>query len=240
MKTVRLIVNADDFGQTRGINAGIAKAHREGIVTSASLMVRPPAAVQAAQYALKHPGLSVGLHVDLGEWSADAGGGWRPRYLVVDEQDPVAVEREVRGQLARFRTLLGRDPTHLDGHQHIQRAGPPGSVLESLAAEIGVVLRDRTEAVTYVGDFYGRTARDPYPEGITVDRLLEILSSLPAGWTELGCHPGLGDDMDSDYVAERSREVDVLCDPRVREAIGTFGIRMETFQTLSHRAHDRA
>jgi predicted glycoside hydrolase/deacetylase ChbG (UPF0249 family) len=227
----RLIVNADDFGQTPGVNAGILKAHREGIVTSASLMVRWPAAAEAAEYARENPALSVGLHADLGEWAAEEG-GWRPRYRVVDEEDPAAVEQEIRDQLKRFRELTGRDPTHLDGHQHIQRSGQPGRVLESLAAELGVVLRGRSEVVSYIGDFYGRTAREPYPEGITVDRLVAILISLPAGWTELGCHPGLEDDVDSDYLHERSREVETLCDPRVRKAIDTLGIELGSFLSV--------
>ncbi len=227
----RLIVNADDFGQTPGINAGIIQAHREGIVTSASLMVRWPAAAEAAEYAQQNPAFSVGLHADLGEWAAEKG-GWRPRYRVVDDEDPAAVEREVRDQLERFRELTGRDPTHLDGHQHIQRSGQPGQVLESLAAQLGVVLRDRSELVSYVGDFYGRTARDPYPEGITVDRLVDILRRLPPGWTELGCHPGLRDDVESDYLQERSREVEALCDPRVRRAIDTLGIELGSFLSV--------
>src|SRR5436190_23980393 len=62
-----VIVNADDFGQSAGINRGIIEAHERGIVTSASLMVRWPAAPAAAAYACAHRGLSVGLHVDLGE-----------------------------------------------------------------------------------------------------------------------------------------------------------------------------
>ena len=64
----RLIVNADDLGRTPGINRGIAIAAEEGVVTSASLMVRREGASDAAAYARRHPNLSVGLHVDLGEW----------------------------------------------------------------------------------------------------------------------------------------------------------------------------
>jgi len=52
----RLIVNADDFGQSPGINRGIMEAHERGIVTSVSLMVRWPAAVEAAAYARRLPG----------------------------------------------------------------------------------------------------------------------------------------------------------------------------------------
>ena len=69
-----LIVNADDFGQSAGVNRGVAMAHEQGIVTSASLMVRWPAATGAAAFGRAHPGLSVGLHVDLGEWARRAVG----------------------------------------------------------------------------------------------------------------------------------------------------------------------
>ena len=64
-----LIVNADDFGLSAGVNRGVIEAHERGIVTSASLMVRPPAAAEAAADARAYPELSLGLHVDLGEWS---------------------------------------------------------------------------------------------------------------------------------------------------------------------------
>ena len=65
----RLIVNADDFGQTAGINEGIIQCSERGIVTSASLMVRWPSARAATEYARAAPALSVGLHIDLGEWA---------------------------------------------------------------------------------------------------------------------------------------------------------------------------
>ena len=231
-----LIVNADDFGQSPGINAGIIRTFEKGIVTSASLMVRWPAAAAAARYARAYPELSVGLHVDLGEWT-NMGGEWVPRYLVVDPNDPEAVEQEISGQLERFRELMGRDPTHLDGHQHVQRAGRPGELLKDLAGDLGVVLRDRSEVVTYVGSFYGRAGTRPYPEGVTIDRLVQILSTLSRGITELGCHPGLGADVKSDYVKERSLEVEALCHPRAREVIERAGIELRSFAALTVRAH---
>src|SRR5262245_43062710 len=109
------IVNADDFGQSAGINRGIAQAHERGIVTSASLMVRWEAASAAAAYARAHPRLSVGLHVDLGE-SIYRGGEWITLYERVDREDARAVEAEIRVQVSLCRELLGRDPTHLDSH----------------------------------------------------------------------------------------------------------------------------
>ena len=62
---MRLIVNADDFGRSRGVNRGIVETHERGIVTSTSLMVFRPGAREAATYARAHPGLSTGLHIEL-------------------------------------------------------------------------------------------------------------------------------------------------------------------------------
>src|SRR4051812_9848181 len=112
-----LIVNADDFGLSAGINRGIIEAHERGIVTSTSLMVRGAAAGEAAQYALAHPELSVGLHVDLCEW-AHRGGEWLRLYEVVPFDDAAAVAREVARQLDAFRAHIGHSPTHVDSHQH--------------------------------------------------------------------------------------------------------------------------
>jgi len=213
-----LIVNADDFGLTAGINHGIAQAHEEGIVTSASLMTEQPAAEAAAAYARAHPDLSVGLHVDLGEWKFEAD-EWRQLY-----------ERSQDGQLERFRELLGRDPTHLDSHQHAHLREPARSALIELAAELGVALRHFDERVRYCGDFYGQTAKgDPLPEAITVEALVGIIASLPEGTTELACHPGAAEDLDSSYAAERPRELEALCDPRVRRALEREGIELQSF-----------
>src|SRR3954454_12076531 len=92
--TRSLIVNADDFGQSPGINRGVIAAHERGIVTSASLMVRWPSAGEAAAYARDHPELSVGLHVDFGEW-AYRNETWVPVYQVVETDDGAAVADEV-------------------------------------------------------------------------------------------------------------------------------------------------
>jgi chitin disaccharide deacetylase len=223
----RLIVNADDFGRSAGINRGVAKAHEHGVVTSASLMVRWPDAAQAAEYARGRP-LSVGLHLDLGEWSQH-GDGWRPLYTV--EADDL--EAEVRGQLARFRELVGWEPTHLDSHQHVHRDEPLASIVHAVGAELGVPVRTDSADVRYCGDFYGQTRLgEPLPEALGVEALLGIIASLPEGTTELGCHPGEPIDLDSSYREERLLEIDALCDPRVRAAIADEGIELCSFSGL--------
>src|SRR5262245_55550677 len=106
MSDRRLIVNADDFGLSPETNRGIITAHEGGIVTSASLMVRYPAAIEAADYARRHTRLGVGLHLDLGEW-AFRGGEWVALYLVVAADDAGPVRAEAERQLAAFRDLVG-------------------------------------------------------------------------------------------------------------------------------------
>ena len=93
-----LIVNADDFGQSPGVNRGIIQAHERGIVTSASLMTRWLAAGEASLYAKEHPELSIGLHLDLGEWTYHEG-NWLPFYTVVPLDDIEAVTKEIADQL---------------------------------------------------------------------------------------------------------------------------------------------
>jgi predicted glycoside hydrolase/deacetylase ChbG (UPF0249 family) len=228
-----LIVNADDFGQSPGVNRGVVQAHERGIVTSASLMVRWPAAPEAADYARQRGGLSLGLHFDLGEWAyRDA--GISPRYEVVPLSDGEAVAAELSRQLAIFRRLVGQDPTHLDSHQHLHLREPIQSVVAEMASRLGVPLRLWSAEVRYCGDFYGQTAEGaPRPGVISVDGLIDILARLPAGLTELGCHPGQGDDLDTTYRSERAEEVTVLCDPRVRAAIVAMGIELRSFGATS-------
>jgi len=224
-----LIVNADDFGLSPGVNAGVARTHEQGILTSASLMVRRAAAGAAAEYAQATPTLGVGLHVDLGEW-ARSDGVWRAVYEVVPPDDAGAVEAEVRAQLDRFRKLIGRDPTHLDSHQHVHKWEPATGVLAHLAAELGVPLRERLGGVRYCGDLYGHDEfGKPIPEAITPRALIEIISKLEPGVTELACHPGIGADTGTAYDSEREREVEVLCDPGVVEVLEREGVRLRSF-----------
>ncbi len=130
----RLIVNADDFGRSHSINEAVVRAHREGILTTASLMVNGPAAAEAIELARQNPRLGVGLHLSLVCGTAalkpaeipglvDAGGNFSRhsvaaglRYFFRAGLRP-QLEREIEAQFAKFqRTGLKRD--HVNGHLH--------------------------------------------------------------------------------------------------------------------------
>jgi chitin disaccharide deacetylase len=238
MEDRTVIVNADDFGLTPGVNAGVARAHEDGILSSASMMVRWPAAEAADEYAARTPNLGVGVHVDLGEWEYKDG-GWVEVYHVVNTKDHPAVEAEIHAQLDAFTRLTGRRPTHIDSHQHVHQhdAGP---VFVRVAAELGLPLRGHIPGVKHI-NFYGRTKQGAIMgKGLSLERMLEMIAELPPGITEIGVHPGLGGDTGSIYDAERQQEVEILCDPRVREVLVREGVALRTFGDIEPRPpHDQ-
>jgi predicted glycoside hydrolase/deacetylase ChbG (UPF0249 family) len=131
-----LIVNADDLGWTEGVNRGIAETHRNGIVTSASLLANGRAFGSGVELARTTPGLGVGVHLNLSDGEPVAGRELvttllnergemegRPeslllrlarRSILLEE-----VEREWDAQIQKVRDS-GIEPTHLDGHKHVQ------------------------------------------------------------------------------------------------------------------------
>jgi predicted glycoside hydrolase/deacetylase ChbG (UPF0249 family) len=231
MPSVRyLIVNADDFGLTEGVNRGIIKAHQAGIVTSASLMVRAPAAAHAATLARANQRIGLGLHIDLGEWSL-RDGEWVANYERVAEGDVAATQAELEAQMAVFVELTGNLPDHLDSHQHVHLSRP--ELTEAVAAVAGrlrIGVRGMDHQVTYRG-LYGqdRTGRS-LPEAIGPDAFATAIRGLGPGVTEFGCHPGYVEGLESDYCNERAVEVRSLCDESVRAAVDEAGVRLITWR----------
>src|SRR3989475_12086424 len=146
--TRRLIVNADDFGLTPGVSAGILSARRHGIVSSTTLLAT--AAVDAEQLAaLRDSGLGVGIHVNLtlgrplsGARSlVDIDGRFvRDPSHAAARANARDVEREVSAQLEKFAVLMRREPTHLDTHHHVGLLAPVTDVVLAAARRLGVAV----------------------------------------------------------------------------------------------------
>jgi len=210
-----LIVTGDDFGITSGINRGIVQAHREGILTSTSLMVDRPACEEAATLGRACATLSVGLHLEL------------------NPDDPAGIPAELARQLARFVELVGAAPTHADSHHdvHYDRRVLPHALAWS--ARTGVPLRGCSRA-RHFPKFYGQWGGETHLEQIGVAGLLRLLDTeIGEGVTELNCHPGYVEaGFPSSYAAEREEELRTLCDERVRQAILEREIRLIGFREL--------
>lgn len=212
----RLIVNADDFGMTSGVNQGIVEAHVDGVLTSTSLMVDGPAAEQAAALAREHPRLSVGLHFVDDSPALD---------------DPARAAREFADQLRRFRELMACEPTHVDSHHHVHM--PRMATFTELVEPLGVPLRGDGR-VRYLGEFFAH----PAPGVVELERigepfLLRLLGQarLGAGVAELGCHPGrVTEELRSSYLRERELELEVLTDPALPAKIAALGFILVSYR----------
>ena len=213
-----LIVNADDFGMSDGVNRGVIETHVHGIVTSASLLVTGAAAETAARMAQEHPGLSVGLHVDLSAM----------RFKAIDNLSAVAAE--VDRQFAAFQQLMGRLPTHIDSHHHVHLRVNVARLFLALGDRYGLPLRGLSPVV-YIAGFYGQS-----PSGaaevahVSPSALIALLEDIGPGLFALGCHPGYFEpDVADVYRHERPIEMRTLTDARVRRAIERCGITLVSY-----------
>ena len=131
----RIIINADDFGLCDGVNEAVARAHSDGILTSATIMVNMPAAEKAVKIAKKLPSLGVGVHLNLNEGQPISKDPGIDRLLDSDGQfahSPLKlsllslaghkIREAIRTELAaQIQWVIdhGLKPTHLDSHKHI-------------------------------------------------------------------------------------------------------------------------
>ena len=132
----RLIINADDFGLTSGVNRGILESHQSGVVTSSTLMACGAQFQEGVALALQVPRLSVGCHVVLvdgapvlsvEQLSSLAIAGSPPRFRVsligfagraaAGRLDQEQIEQEVTAQIQKLQAA-GIDVSHLDSHKH--------------------------------------------------------------------------------------------------------------------------
>jgi hopanoid biosynthesis associated protein HpnK len=151
---IPLIINGDDFGYSEAVNRAIVLAHREGVLTSCSLMVNERAARQAVELAKSNPGLAVGLHLALVDGRAALPHAEIP-HITGENGDftaspfragvhyyfsPAArteIRREMRAQFERF-AATGLRFSHVDGHAHLHQHPVIFDELINLCEEFGV------------------------------------------------------------------------------------------------------
>jgi hopanoid biosynthesis associated protein HpnK len=150
----RLIINADDFGLTPGVNRAIAETHHNGIVTSATLMANSRAFSEAVELAKKEPKLSVGCHVVLvdgepllpvSEVSSlltkdsrfPTGFGAIAKAALTQKLNVAEIESEVTAQIRHIQNA-GVSVTHVDSHKHVHMLPPVGAAIIRAARDCGV------------------------------------------------------------------------------------------------------
>jgi chitin disaccharide deacetylase len=247
----RLVVNADDFGRSSSINEAVVRGHRDGILTTASLMVNEPACDEAVALARENPRLGVGLHLALSEQPVTAGfqfffnRGLRPE-----------IRRQIQTQIDKF-LATGLTLDHVNSHHHLHMHPTVVKILLNCLADrninrvrltwepfwinvrhiTGRRLRNLTHALIYCA--LARNARRgfqdshiKYPKFVfglmqnhAVDEtyVMRLLPVLPGGDSELYSHPSMNG---------FRHEFDALVSPRVREIVSRHGIQLIRYQDL--------
>jgi chitin disaccharide deacetylase len=180
-----LIVNGDDFGLTRGVNAGIMDAHTRGILTSTSLFANAAATDDAIALARETPTLGVGCHLTLVDGTPvlpdsdvptlAAGGRFRASWRAF-VQDALCgrillrdVERELAAQIERL-TAAGLRLTHLDSHKHVHAYPPVFRIVARLARAFDI----QTVRVPYEAPAVGALRRHVRSSGARRQALQNI------------------------------------------------------------------
>jgi len=282
--SVRLIVNADDFGLCEAINRGVIEVFERGIVTSVSLLPTGEAFEDAIAIARSKPELDLGIHLALTQTApvcppdqisslVDRGGrfpnDWRAflgRYLR-GHLHKNHIEAELRAQIERALST-GLSFSHINSHQHVHVFPRVLPIVTRLAHEydIGAIRRPRQgrsvasqrtslsrllrgaelralrlacdlgwrlelgNGLATVDDFRGFAEAGRW----SAESLIETVEELDAGVTEIGCHPGADNAVDSvlgwDYRWEQEKAA--LIDPEVRAALSRAGVRLTTYRDL--------
>jgi hopanoid biosynthesis associated protein HpnK len=286
----KVIINADDFGLSRSINQGIIELFRNGVLTSASLLVNMPGFKDAVGLIRDNPSLGVGLHINV------------MRGKPVSSRDQVrslCQGDHFRGSLVRLWTLPyihkgvlrefavecraqiekalshGIQITHLDSEKHIHIIKPFFKVLLKVGQEYGIskircineipyLRRDlankRSLTALYLSwrsmrnkrmlkahqfhspdHFYGvaNTGR------MNLADILEVLSNLKNGTTEIMCHPGYIDDewqrdplvRENYYInSARPEEISILLNTKIKGLLQQHDISLMSYKELGSPA----
>ncbi len=148
--STRLIINADDYGFSPGVTDGILRSHRQGILTSATLITTMPDAARAVELARATPTLGVGVHLCLtqgmprrpGQRRLLSGDGVFPdkvwKLIARISRGGARMLHEVRREWSAqidYALKSGLQPTHLDSHKHVHHWPPLADIAIALARE---------------------------------------------------------------------------------------------------------
>jgi chitin disaccharide deacetylase len=150
----QLIVNADDFGMTHGVNRAIAECHRSGIVTSATIMANCSFFEDAVAVAKEMPSLAIGVHLNLSQEAPVSPPAEIPSLLNSRRElflKPHRLLHRIASKKARLREIeielraqirrvidAGISPDHLDGHMHVHVVPGVREIVIKLAKEFGI------------------------------------------------------------------------------------------------------
>lgn len=249
----QLLLRADDLGFSEGVNYGIAKTVRSGLIQNCGIMVNMDATEHAVDLVASTP-CCLGLHCNVSVGRpicppeevptlVDARGVFhnsrRYREAAEDFASIEDLRRELTAQYRRYLSLFGKKPSYFEAHAVESRN--LGIALEQVAAENGLFYQpsfcDFTMGGTYV---INTPSHSMEPDYDARSALKQALSKAREGKCYLYvCHPGYVDSYllgNSSVTLARAKEVDMLCDPEIRCWLHDQGFELVTYDRLAQGA----
>ena len=238
----KFIINADDFGYSRGVNYGIIDAHNQGVLTSTTLMVTMPAVKHAVALMKDHPTLAVGLHLNLSfkkpltsgkSLVCENGEFIKPVNLTADHAyDSGEIWIELNAQYDEFVKLTGIHPTHMDSHlgSHLKVPSIKEMAIR-LSTEKKIPLRgvDLDHAV-HVDFIEHRTFATTWELDYILRNFNKILKH---DFVEIMCHPAYVDDYvmkNSSHNLQRVEELKFLMSDEFINAMKSKDVKLVTYR----------
>jgi chitin disaccharide deacetylase len=259
----RLVVTADDFGAAKEVNEAVERAHREGILTAASLMVSAPAASDAVARAKTMPNLHVGLHLTLvddrptlpaaeipglvdgdGMFRSDMARAGAAMFLLPGVRRQLAAE--IEAQFKAF-AATGLALDHVNTHKHFHLHPTIAALMFNIGKRYGmdaarVPFESNNPFTQYLRRSYrakGMRVADrvyglKWSGAMTTERLGSILSALPDGLSEIYMHPATGPYPGSAHGYRYAEELMALTDAQIIEKIKSSCIACGGFADFAH------
>jgi chitin disaccharide deacetylase len=251
---MKLIINSDDFGYSKGHNYGIIRAHTHGVLTSTTLMANGTEVLHAIKLAHEHPTLDVGIHVVLDfkkplsdpsliPSCVDSHGNFRKLKLEeVNSLNLNEVEIEVEKQI-KFLLNQGIQLSHMDSHHHIHLHPHLFPLFIKLAQQYDLVLRivlgDHEHYITMCQEAkvnYVLCNASFYQELVTLD----FFNPYPFLYEveEVMAHPAYCDEVilnESSYAFDRVKELSVLTHPKLKQILDSQGITLVNYLQLKEK-----
>lgn len=228
---IKVVINADDFGYSNGVNYGIIHAFKQGVLTSTTCMTNTPGFNHAVQLANQNPKLGVGIHLVLTHGKPllenvhsliDLQGNFNPLSYYENSDFTInhdELYREWKAQIEKF-LENGLTPTHLDSHHHIHSFGNNYEVFLKLAREYQLPVRNNFQHKVILNEvvttdiFAGELSEEMF-ENQHFEETVKGINSI-----EIMCHPAYIDShllKSSSFVYPRLEELDFLCSSKLNE-----------------------
>ncbi|WP_311482219.1 carbohydrate deacetylase [uncultured Anaerococcus sp.] len=249
----KLIINADDFGYSRGVNAGIIEAYSEGLLTSTTIMAGMPGFDEAVELAKKHKGLGVGVHLTLTcgypvssnlKTIVDESGLFMNLSFYEDSKfesliDLDEVYAEWKSQIEKV-LESGIKPTHLDSHHHVNNIGKIKDVFVKLAREYSLPVRNNFDVPSDIKttskliDYFDRIGFvKKIWRGMNCGNLIKDCNTYDS--IEIMCHPAYVDNYlltHSSFHVDRTSTLKELKDVELKDELNKNKIEMINFSQI--------